>query len=83
MYQAQADKMAAAGNHQAAILCYNSMLEFDPNDAECYCRKGEVLAALGKNMAATDCYDAALKIDSGLVGALLGRARAMRARGYV
>jgi tetratricopeptide (TPR) repeat protein len=55
--------LAALGQHQEAIGCFDQSLAIDTRDAYTWLNKGASLAALGRREEAIQCYDKALAID--------------------
>ncbi|MDQ4014082.1 MAG: tetratricopeptide repeat protein, partial [Thermoproteota archaeon] len=46
-----------------ALMCFNKLLEFDPNDAEYWNMKGVSLVSLGRYSEAIRCFERSLEID--------------------
>ena len=52
------------GKMEEALFCYRHVLEFLPNNSECYCNIGYILWQLDQNDEAIDAYEVALSIDT-------------------
>ena len=57
------------GKNEAAIDCFDKVIEFYPESGYAHYTKGDSLQALGKYKAAIECYDEAIELDPDLVAA--------------
>lgn len=51
------------GNHEEALVCFETVLEKNPRSAPAWCGKGAALGNVGKHAEAVVCFDKALKIN--------------------
>jgi hypothetical protein len=56
---------------QAAVSCFDEVLNIEPNNAEAWVRKGTALEKLQQLKEAVECYDHALAVDSSMTIAYL------------
>jgi tetratricopeptide (TPR) repeat protein len=73
--------LAALGQHEEAIRCYDAALEIDPRSHRTWNNKGNALSALGRRDEALECFNRALKIDSGFAMAWENKGRELHILG--
>jgi tetratricopeptide (TPR) repeat protein len=70
----EGQQLAALGQWEEAIACYDRSLTLDPQNADVWCSKGLCHAALGRLEEAVACYDQAVAMDRHLAAAWFSKA---------
>jgi len=68
-----------AGQHIAAIECYDKVIALKPDYAEAYCNRGSVLYGLQQYQQALDNFDKAVQLNPDFVQALNNRGNSLHA----
>lgn len=66
-YLTEANNKLTSGEYQSAISLYNKYLNYYPNDALIWYKKGEAYTSLGLTSSAKACYEKAFSIDPTII----------------